>query len=287
MRVLDLCIAAGAAWAALCGAAAAAEGSAAETTAGDLARGAYLMNHVVACGNCHTPMGPQGPDMSARLSGRLLEDNALWKAYAPNITMDPETGIGGWTDAEIIRAIREGVTPSGHVIRPPMPVGLYRGMSDADAAALVAYMRSLPAVKNDLPDSAYHVPTPPSWGPPVGAVSAPDPSDAEAWGGYVAGPLAHCMECHSAPSPHGPDLQNGLGAGGMEFAGPWGVSVAANLTPTHLGVWTDAQIETAIRTGVNKDGDRLHPPMGFGYYAGMSDTDMAALIAYLRALPPK
>lgn len=252
-----------------------------------LARGAYLMNAVAACGNCHTPLGPQGPDMGARLSGRLLEDRDIWTVRAPNITMDPETGIGGWTDEEIIRAIREGVRPDGSVIGPPMPIGLYRGMSDADAQALVDYMRSLPPVRNAVARSAYRVPVPPSWGPPVGAVAAPDPADPVAWGGYVAGPLAHCAECHSAPTPQGPDVTNGLGAGGMEFPGPWGVSVAANLTPTNLGDWSDAQIETAIRSGIGRDGRALTPPMGYGYYAGMSAQDMAAVIAWLRALPPK
>jgi mono/diheme cytochrome c family protein len=253
-----------------------------------VARGAYLMNSVVACGNCHTPMGPNGPDMSARLSGRLVDDSPAWTAQAANITMDVATGIGAWTDAEITTAIREGVRPDGTVIRPPMPIGFYRGMSDGDVAALIAYMRTLPAVANAVPDSVYRVPTPPTWGPPTGSVAAPDPSDLVAYGGYIAGPLAHCMECHSAPSPQGgPDTVNGLGAGGMEFHGPWGLSIAANLTPTGLGDWTDAQIDTVIRTGVRPDGTRLKPPMGLGYYAVMAQADMAAIIAYLRALPPK
>jgi cytochrome c553 len=261
--------------------------AAAEARAADeaeIARGAYLVNAVVACGNCHTPMGPQGPDMTARLSGRLLEDGPHWTAYAPNITMDEATGLGTWTDDQIIRAFREGVRPDGSVIRPPMPIGFYRGMSDADARALLAYMRTLPAVANKMPGSVYRAPTPPTWGPAVGHVAAPAAAER---GAYLAGPLAHCMECHSTPGPNGPDPVAGLGAGGMEFAGPWGVSVAANLTPTGLGDWTDAEIETAIRTGTSRDGRHLNPPMGFGYYAGIDAADMAALIGYLRALPPK
>lgn len=251
-------------------------------------RGAYLMNAVAACGNCHTPFGPQGPDMSAKLSGRLVEDAAHWTVYAPNLTPDVETGIGGWSDAELIRAIREGVRPDGTVIGPPMPIGLYRGISDADAEAMVAYLRTLPAVKNELPDSVYRVPTPPSWGPPVGQVAAPDPSDLVTYGAYLAGPVAHCMECHSTPGPTGaPDLENALGAGGFAFKGPWGESVSANLTPAGLGDWSDAEIERAIRTGVSKDGRQLMPPMGYGYYANMTDGDMQAIIAYLRSLPEK
>lgn len=251
-------------------------------------RGAYLMNAVAACGNCHTPFGPQGPDMSKALAGRMLEDNAVWTVYASNITPDEETGIGGWSDAEIVRAIREGVRPDGTVIGPPMPIGLYRGLSDADAEALVAYIRTLPAVKNETPASVYRVPVPPSWGPPVGSVTAPDPSDTVAYGAYLAGPVAHCMECHSSPGANGaPDPVNGLGGGGMKFQGPWGESVAPNLTPLGLADWTDAEIATAIRTGVAKDGRKLLPPMGYGYYAHMTNADMAAIIAYLRSLPEK
>ncbi|MDF1790966.1 MAG: c-type cytochrome [Thalassobaculaceae bacterium] len=251
-------------------------------------RGAYLMNAVAACGNCHTPFGPQGPDMSKALSGRLVEDTELWTVYAPNLTPDVETGLGGWSDAEIIRATREGVRPDGTVIGPPMPIGLYRGMSDADAEALVAYLRSVPAVKSALPASVYRVPTPPSWGPPVGRVSAPDPADQVAYGGYLAGPVAHCMECHSTPGPSGaPDFVNELGAGGMVFKGPWGESVSANLTPFGLADWSDAEIARAVREGISKDGRKLMPPMGYGYYANMTDTDMTAIIAYLRSLPEK
>jgi mono/diheme cytochrome c family protein len=260
------------------------------SVAGDpvLERGAYLMNAVAACGNCHTPFGPQGPDMSQQLAGRLLEDNQLWTVYASNITPDVATGIGGWSDAALIRAIREGVRPDGSVIGPPMPIGLYRGLSDADVAALVAYMRSLPAVRSETPASVYRVPVPPSWGPPVGTVTAPNPADRVAYGGYLAGPVAHCIECHFTPGATGaPDIENALGGGGMAFQGPWGESVAPNLTPLGLGDWTDAEIARAVRQGVAKDGRPLLPPMGYGFYAQMSDDDMAAIIAYLRSLPEK
>ena len=81
-----------------------------------------------------------------------------------------------------------------------------------------------------------------------------------------------------------------LGAGGFQFQGPWGLSVAKNITSDPeqgLGKWSDTEIERAIRQGVGKDGHRLLPPMGFGYYAKVSAADMSALIAYLRTLPPK
>ena len=81
-----------------------------------------------------------------------------------------------------------------------------------------------------------------------------------------------------------------VGAGGMTFNGPWGVSLAANLTPSRehgLGDWTDAQIERAIRSGVSADGHKLFPPMGYSFYRGMTADDMSALIAYLRSLPAR
>ncbi len=96
------------------------------------------------------------------------------------------------------------------------------------------------------------------------------------------------MECHSGPNLFGiPDIENRLGAGGLEFPGPWGTSVAPNITPTNLGNWTDAQIITAITQGVRPDGRRMAPPMGYRYYANMTKSDLEAIVAWLRALPPK
>src|SRR5271156_5851285 len=79
-------------------------------------RGAYLMGSIVACGNCHTVQGPNAPAAGRELSGGTKFDEAPFTAYAPNITPDRETGIGGWTDAQIIAAIREGKRPDGTVI---------------------------------------------------------------------------------------------------------------------------------------------------------------------------
>ena len=108
------------------------------------------------------------------------------------------------------------------------------------------------------------------------------------YGRYLAGPLGHCIECHSTPDANGvPDRQNKLGAGGAVFPGPWGKSVAANITPTGLAKYTDAQIKTIVTTGVRPDGSRLKPPMGVPYYANLSDADLEALVAYLRTLPPR
>ena len=255
-----------------------------------LERGRYLVETIAACGNCHTPKGPGGPLPGKALAGNwVVEDNPPFRAVAPNTTPDHATGIGGWTDAQIARAIREGIRPDGSLIGPPMPIGLYRGLSDDDLAAMVAYLRSVPAVANTSEKSTYRIPLPPDYGPPVGQVAAPPRTDAVAYGGYLAGPVAHCTECHTPMLEGGRRDATKLGAGGQAFAGPWGSAVAANITSSHasgLGAWSDAEIERAIRTGVSRDGRRLHPPMAFAQYRDIAAPDMAALIAFLRSLPP-
>lgn len=214
-----------------------------------LERGTYLMRSIVACGNCHTPKGPDGELPGMELAGGFLIEDKPFTAYAPNITPDVETGIGGWTDEQIIMAIREGRRPDGTVVGPPMPIALYRNMSDRDVQAIVAYIRAAKPVKNEVPRTVYRMPLPPSYGPPVKSVAEVPRDDKLAYGAYLAGPLGHCIECHSPMGPTGPDRQNQTGAGGVQFAGPWGVSHAANITPTNLGSWSDDEIKRAITKG--------------------------------------
>lgn len=254
-----------------------------------LERGRYLVETIGACGNCHTPKGPDGPLPGKALAGNwVVEDIPPFRAVASNITPDKATGIGAWTDAQIARAIREGIRPDGSVIGPPMPIGLYRGLADDDLAAMVAYLRSVPAVSNVSEKSTYRIPLPPAYGPPVGQVTAPPRADPAAYGAYLAGPVAHCTECHTPMLEGGGRDATRVGAGGQAFAGPWGSAVAANITSSRshgLGAWSDAEIERAIRTGVSRDGRKLHPPMAFAQYRDIAPPDMAALIAYLRGLP--
>lgn len=252
-----------------------------------LKRGKYLMQTIVACGNCHTPQTPLGPQRGRELAGGTPFEEGFGTAYAPNITPHRTTGIGKWTDAQIIRAIREGKRPDGSIIGPPMPIALYRGMSDADARAIVAYLRRVKPVANKVPKSKYKVPLPPSYGPPVAKVPAPSRKDKVAYGAYLAGPLGHCIECHSTPDGRGvPDIAKKTGGGGLAFHGPWGVTYAPNITPKAIGTWTDRQIKTAITTGVRPDGMWLKPPMAIHYYKGIRPNDLDAIVAYLRTLKP-
>ena len=127
-------------------------------------RGEYLVEGLAGCGNCHTPIGPDGPVMEMNLAGRLVEDIEPFRAVASNIT--PGGRVAGWSDAELARAIREGIRPDGSVIGPPMPSVLYQGLSDDDLGSIVMYLRTVPAVENDPGESEYRIPLPPAWGQP-------------------------------------------------------------------------------------------------------------------------
>ena len=254
-----------------------------------LARGTYLMNSIVACGNCHSQRDAQGrPIPELGLSGGEVFDEPIFKAYSANITPDPETGIGKWTEAQLVRAIREGVRPNGTMIGPLMPIPFYHGMSDEDALALAVYLKAQKPIKNAVPKSVYKIAIPAAYGAPINApVPTPSRKDPVKYGEYLAGPLGHCMDCHTPWNEKtGTDMSK-LGAGGSKFKGPWGVSVSRNLTPTGLKDWSDAEIARAIREGKSRDGSPLRPPMAFGWYKNIDDADMAALIAYLRSLKPQ
>jgi mono/diheme cytochrome c family protein len=250
-------------------------------------RGEYLVRGPMGCGNCHTPMGPEGFVMEQELAGRLVEDiPQVFTAYAANIT--PAGRIADWSDEELARAIREGIRPDGSVIGPPMPFAMYRGLGDDDLAAIVAFLRTLPAVENEVPASEYHIPLPPAYGPPIESVTAPARGVTVEYGAYLAGPVMHCMECHTPMGPQGPLLDTALGQGGFEFHGPWGTSVAANLTSSEDGLagYSDDEIKAMVTQGVRSDGSAMLPPMPYGYLAQMTPEDLDAIVLYLRSLPP-
>jgi mono/diheme cytochrome c family protein len=257
-----------------------------------LERGSYLVNGVLTCGNCHTPRGPGGVfAMDKQLSGGPQEwDTPAFKVKGANITPDRETGIGSWTDAEIKRAMVEGVRPNGTQIAPIMPYGFYKVFSTADLDAVVAYLRSVPAVSNKVQASVYKAPLHAET--PVGAdkpLAPADLSDPVKRGFYLV-TIGHCMECHTPRVNGQMDFAKDLGKGGEEFMGPWGVSVARNITSHRdkgIGAWTDAEIKRAITQGVRKDGTPLKPPMGYPLYAHMSEADLSDVVAYLRTVPPK
>ncbi|WP_235829742.1 cytochrome c [Frigidibacter oleivorans] len=252
-----------------------------------LERGEYLVRGPAGCGNCHTPLGPEGPVPGMELAGRLVEQSAMMTAYAPNLT--PAGAAAQWSDAELARAIREGLRPDGSVIGPPMPFSLYRGLGDDDLASIVMFLRTLAPVENQTPPSEYSFPLPPAYGPPVDSVTPPPAGPTAEYGAYLAGPVMHCMECHTPMGPQGPMLATDLGRGGFAFHGPWGTSVAANLTPhptDGIGRYSDAELKAMIVEGRRPDGSPMLPPMPYGYLAAMTPEDLEAVVLYLRSLPP-
>jgi mono/diheme cytochrome c family protein len=248
-------------------------------------RGEYLVRGIMGCGNCHTPLGPDGFVMEQELGGRLVEDIEPFTAYAPNIT--PAGRISEWSDEELAKSIREGIRPDGSIIGPPMPFSAYRHLSDEDLGAVVAFLRTLEPVENEVPPSEYRIELPPAYGPPVESVSAPEAGATAEYGEYLSMAVAHCMECHTPMTPMGPDYENSLGRGGFEFHGPWGTSVSSNLTdhPDGLADYTDDEIKTIIVEGKRPDGEAMMPPMPYPFLARMSEQDLDAIVLYLRSLP--
>jgi mono/diheme cytochrome c family protein len=289
------------AWAAcLAAIAVSAQSAAAETT---LERGKYLVNTILACGNCHTPKNPDGRAILDKdLSGGTWFTAPPFNATAANITPDTETGIGAWSDADIRRALTEGVRPaaarlSGVPLAAIMPANYYKALLPGDLDAIVAYLRSVKPVHNEVTAPVYKL--------PVQRTAYPDAEkgfteaslrDPVRRGAYLA-TIGHCMECHSTFSRGSLDFVNGLGAGGRRFAPDevhgfgedWKGAVAPNIT-SHpvkgIGAWTDDEIKRAITKGIARDGRKLQAPMAFAWYAGMKDEDVSAIVAWLRTVPP-
>ena len=264
-----------------------------ELTEERIARGKYLVEGIAACSNCHTPGTYEGntftQDEEKHLAGGFLfEEDGFGTIYARNITQDVQTGIGGWTDGEIIRAIREGVSKDGSVLISVMPYPAYKDISDNDVMAIVAYLRTIKPVSNKVAKTSLAFPLNILWpiiGDPNPAVrDIPDPptGDPVEQGKYLVA-LGDCVWCHTPAKRFEPDMSM-LMAGGKELKGPWGTSYSANLTPDpETGLTeTDDEIVDILRYGTT------YPPMSYfaPYHKRTREEDLRAVIAYLRTLPP-
>ena len=244
------------------------------------ARGEYLVT-IGICASCHSPKDPEGRLVPGRhLSGGQRVGGLL----ASNLTSDPETGLGAWTDEQIIASIRNGVRPDGAPVRAPMGTFFYRDLSDADVKAIVAYLRLVPPIKN--PVERIGAQRTASSLEPVSAVAEINFDNKLARGRYLGVTVSHCFQCHTPRINGLPDLAR-LGAGGNTYtARGGGTVIAANITPVQLGSWSDDQIKAAITRGVRPDGGKLVGVMDFSMYARMDSDDLNALVAFLRSLPP-
>jgi mono/diheme cytochrome c family protein len=262
-----------------------------------LQRGDYLVNGILACGNCHTLKGPGGLPVNERLhaGGSQEWDTPAYKVRGSNITSDVETGIGAWSDDEIKHALTEGVRPNsaklpGTPIAPIMPIAFYKILTAEDLDATVAYLKSVPPVRSEVQPPVYkaamEIQTIPGAEKPFRRDDLQDPIKR----GFYLVTIGHCMECHTPTRNGRRDFEGSLGQGGREFPGPWGGSVAPNIT-SHpakgIGAWSDSEIKQAITRGVSRDGRRLKPPMAYQWYARINEQDLGAIVAYLRTIPPR
>jgi len=257
-------------------------------------RGSYLVNSIGACGNCHA-RDAQGSNFhpAMALAGGFIFDvidpDLPGHVIAPNITPDKETGIGKWSEADIVMALRNGKRPDGSIIGPPMPIPVYHELSDQDATAIAAYLLSLQPVRDSVQKSQYKVPLT-DFGSPVAHVDAPSPEDKVAYGGYLV-TFGHCVLCHTPPGDDKPIDMNLAFAGGRQFGsiGQIGPSVSRNITSDPdqgLGKWTDDQIKQAITKGIRPDGTKLAGPMPYDWYAKMTPGDLDAIVAFMRTIKP-
>lgn len=279
------------------------EASAQPATA-NIERGRYLVESILGCGNCHTPKAPDGTPMADRnLSGGGLTFSVPpFSGPATNITPDRETGIGTWTDAEIKRAIVAGKRP-GHgrlantELAVVMAVQFFKALTPTDLDAVVAYLRSVPPIRNAVAAPVYRMPQTHQPFPGAEAAFSDAKMGDPVYRGRYLVTIGHCLECHS-PQEKGAFDYGRLGAGGrifdarlvQGFPTNWPGARAANITSHRtagIGAWSDDEIRRAIAQGIARDGRRLQPPMPFSYYARLSRADLDAIVAYLRTLPPQ
>lgn len=260
---------------------------AADTSPEGVARGEYLVRSVLGCVDCHHGPLAEGEeiDREGPLSGHTEEiaDGPLQATFAPpNLTPDEATGLGSWNDAQIARAIREGLDKDG-VALIIMPSAAYHNLSDADVAAVVGYLRSQEPVSNEVPpfDANFFgkiLVAVGAFGPanPTEPITEPQVA-AEAgtadFGSYLVS-IAGCRDCHGA------ELAGG--AGGAPGSAP-----APNLTPAgDLANWSEEDFINTLRTGTTPEGRQLDAEqMPWEVYGRMSDEDLTDIFHYLQSLP--
>ena len=246
--------------------------------------------------DCHSPHrwsehdAPILPNMVAAGQDMSMLKGLPGQLVAPNISPDPETGAGSWTDDQLARAIREGIGHDGRALFPMMPYQSFRHMSDEDLASVIVYLHSLPPVRQAQPGTQiispvrYLIRAVPD--PVETPVSAPDVSTPEKRGAYLV-EMAGCADCHTPQDAHGQPLPGMDFAGGLIFDGPWGRVASANLTPDPSGIpyYDQALFTQTIRTGYVK-ARALNQIMPWHLYRNMTDDDLAAIFAYLKTVKP-
>jgi mono/diheme cytochrome c family protein len=256
-------------------------------------RGAYLVT-AAGCAGCHTDKAHGG----ARFAGGKAVDTPFGAYYSRNITPDPVHGIGAWSDADFLRALRAGLSPTGAHYFPAFPYPSFTLMSDSDILDIWAYLRAQPPQSTENRPHDVWLPfdvrlTMLPWralyfeeGP-----YKPDPAQSAQWnrGAYLANGVAHCGECHTPRTLLGGREDERRFNGGT-LVGP-GAKHAPNITPDPndgIGKWQIDDIVALLKTGMTPSGDFVQAPMSdvVEDTAKLSDADRLAIATYLRSLPP-
>lgn len=275
-----------------------------EYTPDRIERGAYLANHVTVCMDCHSKRdfsefsGPPTPGTLGAGGDRFDHSMGLPGVfYAKNIT---PFGISDYTDGELFRLITTGVTNDGRPMFPLMPYPYYGKMDREDIYDIIAYIRSIPAIETEIPESKADFPvnlilrTMPQ---NAELVKKPDPIDQVAYGGYLVN-ASGCIECHTQLTPKGVINPELAFSGGRSFPFPDGSVVnSSNITPdpeTGIGNWTEEMFVARFKQYA--DSAYVNPKIAPGefnslmpwlMYSGMKEGDLKAIYAYLMSLPAK
>jgi mono/diheme cytochrome c family protein len=272
-----------------------------EKTPERVERGKYLANHVTVCMDCHStrdwslfsaPLTTGNLGGGGELFSRDMGFPGVF--YARNIT---PYGIGQWTDGEVFRAITTGQSRDGHALFPIMPYLNYGQLDQEDIYSLIAYIRTLAPVQHDVAPAEADFPvnflinTMPT---KANLTKRPAETDQIAYGRYVA-TAASCVECHSQREK-GTKVPGTEYGGGMEFIMPNGVLRSANITPhktNGIGLWTADAFVKRFKAYADssykpqKLGPKdMNTAMPWMMYAGMKETDLRALFAYLQTVTP-
>ncbi|MCK1491422.1 cytochrome c [Bradyrhizobium sp. 180] len=267
--------------------------AAASTTpphAPDLANGEVMFN-AGGCASCHAV--PNQPDR-LRLGGGVAIKSPFGTFHAPNISPDPNDGIGKWTDADFVNAVMHGVSPAGQHYFPAFPYTSYRHAKREDVLDLFAYLKTLPPVAGKVRDHDVSFPfnirrNVGIWkflfldGKPFVADGAKSP--ARNRGAYLVNSLGHCAECHSPRNALGGIIASERFAGGPN---PEGEGWVPNITQKRLGEWSAKDIAYFLKTGELPDGDSVGGAMTrvIKNTSQLPDADLAAMADYVKSLPP-
>jgi hypothetical protein len=269
-----------------------------EATPARLARGKYLVEGPAHCFHCHSEHDFSDPEASIiqakKGAGWVIPIPELGTIAAPNITSDPDTGLGNWTDDEILRAMQEGVDKNGTALFPVMPYQDFAKMTDEDIASVVVYIRTVPPVKNRVPERKLVFPlnfivnTIPE--PITSHPAPPARTSPEARGEYLVRAVAGCAGCHTPTDDQGKPLPGLEFGGGAVFHDPAqnGKEVfSVNITqdPSGIAHYDEDLFVQTLHTG-QIPGRMLNHIMPFEFFRNITDDDLRDIWAYMKSVPP-